>query len=204
MDFVSPGTAGRPLRRSPLGFSGRPCCSLHICVPVEGFGAFRSRSWVGWKFLSPPASLVAVFGRQSLAGISPNQFFQREISCSVLCWCCCLRPATGKWFFVQFSVFSPSWVVLGSSGFLLFVVWTFFLRLCCIASSLCHVCLCEGGREVTGGDGGLFPFKVAEASRRKRSFIRLSLQEFRWVTVQMVRFCFSKGEPLWLKTFRWG
>jgi len=57
--------------------------------------------------------------------------------------------------------------------------------------------------EVSGGDGGLFPFKVAEASRRKRSFIRLSFQEFRWVAIQMVRFYFSKGESLWLKTFRW-
>ena len=28
--------------------------------------------------------------------------------------------------------------------------------------------------EVTGGVGGLFPFKIAESSRRKRSFIRLS------------------------------
>ena len=24
------------------------------------------------------------------------------------------------------------------------------------------------------------------------------------MAIQMVRFCFSKGEPLWLKTFRWG
>ena len=58
--------------------------------------------------------------------------------------------------------------------------------------------------EVFGGDGGLFPFKVSEASRRKRSFIRLSSQEFRWLAVQMVRFCFSKGEPLWFKSLRWG
>jgi len=50
--------------------------------------------------------------------------------------------------------------------------------------------------EVTGGGGGLFPFKVAEATRRKMSFIRLSFQEFRRVAVQMFRFCFSKGEPL--------
>ena len=48
--------------------------------------------------------------------------------------------------------------------------------------------------EVSGGVGGLFPFKVAEASRRKRSFIRLSFQEFRWLAVQMVRLCFSRRE----------
>ena len=58
--------------------------------------------------------------------------------------------------------------------------------------------------EVSRGMGGPFPFKVAESSKRKRSFLQLSLQEFRWVAVQMVRFYFSKGEPLWLKTFRWG
>jgi len=58
--------------------------------------------------------------------------------------------------------------------------------------------------EVFGGDRGLFPFKVSEASRRKRFFIRLSFQKFRWLAVQMLKFCFSKGEPLWFKTFRWG
>ena len=58
--------------------------------------------------------------------------------------------------------------------------------------------------EVVGGGGGPFPFKIAESSRRKRSFVRLSFQEFRWLAVQMVRFCFSKGESLWVRTFRWG
>jgi len=58
--------------------------------------------------------------------------------------------------------------------------------------------------EVVGGGGGPFPFKIAESSRRKRFFIRLSFQEFCWLAVQMVRFCFSKGEPLWVRTFRWG
>jgi len=51
--------------------------------------------------------------------------------------------------------------------------------------------------EVVGGGGGPFPFKIAESSRR-------SFQEFWWLVVQMVRFCFSKGEPLWERTFRWG
>jgi len=58
--------------------------------------------------------------------------------------------------------------------------------------------------EVVGGGGGPFPFKIAESSRRKWSFIRLSFQELRWLAVQMVRFYFSKVEPLWLRTFRWG
>ena len=55
--------------------------------------------------------------------------------------------------------------------------------------------------DVVGGGGGPFPFKGDESSRRKRSFIRLSFREFRWWAV---RFCFSKGEPLWVRTFRWG
>ncbi|KAJ8424356.1 hypothetical protein Cgig2_023361 [Carnegiea gigantea] len=38
-----------------------PASGQRICVPVEGFGAFRSRSWVGRKFLSLSASSVAVF-----------------------------------------------------------------------------------------------------------------------------------------------
>ena len=58
--------------------------------------------------------------------------------------------------------------------------------------------------EVVGDGGGRFPFEIAKSSGRKRSFIRLSFQEFRWLAVQMVRFCFSKGELLWVRTFRWG
>ena len=44
--------------------------------------------------------------------------------------------------------------------------------------------------EVTWGVGGPFSFKVADSSRRKRLFIRLSFQEFGWMAVQMVCFCF--------------
>jgi len=36
--------------------------------------------------------------------------------------------------------------------------------------------------EVTRGVGGLFPFKVVESSRKKRSFIWLNFQEFRWLS----------------------
>jgi len=42
--------------------------------------------------------------------------------------------------------------------------------------------------ELVGVGGGAFPFKVAESSGRKRSFIWLSFQEFCWLLVQMVRF----------------
>ena len=112
-----------------------------------------------------------------------------------------------------FSAIPRIFSFLGSSHHC-WAVGVFFFSLCGLSSSgyaaLPHLSVMyasvrvEGKfLEVTGGDGGLFPFKVAEASRRKRSFIRLSFQEFRWLTVQRVRFCFS-GEPLWLKTFRWG
>ena len=105
---------------------------------------------------------------------------------------------------MQFSAFSPSWAVVG-----------FFFSFRGLSSSsyaalhrffVMYASVRVKGKllEVIGGDGCFFPFKVVDASRRKISFIRLSFQEFRWVAVQMVRFCFSKGEPLWLKTFRWG
>ena len=68
-----------------------------------------------------------------------------------------------------------------------------FLLLCGSVSSsyaalpvIDHMCLCKGGGEgpeSVWGVGGLFPFKVAEASRKKRSFIWLSFQEFRWLAV---------------------
>jgi len=43
---------------------------------------------------------------------------------------------------------------------------------------------------------------VVESSRRSRAFIRLNIQEYRWLAVEMVRFCSSKGEPLWVRTFK--
>jgi len=131
----SPGAAGRPFHWSSLGFSGFPCF-LQICAPVEGFGAFQSRRWVDRKFLSPPASSAAVL--RSLVTFLTGH-------CSILWWCCCLRLAMDKWFFVQFSTFSPSWAVLG-----------FFFSFCGLSFSyaVCHVCVCEGGREVLGSDWG--------------------------------------------------
>jgi len=100
--------------------------------------------------------------------------------------------------------------MLDSSGFLLFILWTFFLQLRQLRAlphlSAMYASVRVEGKslEVTGGDRGVFPFKVEEAGRRKMSFIRLNFQEFRWLAVQMVCFYFSKGEPLRLKTFRWG
>jgi len=32
--------------------------------------------------------------------------------------------------------------------------------------------------------------------------IKLQLDEFRWLAREMVHFCSSKGEPLWVRTFR--
>jgi len=54
--------------------------------------------------------------------------------------------------------------------------------------------------EVFGG-GGAFPFKVVESSRRSRSFIKSSIQEYRRLAIEMVHFWYSKGEPLWVRTF---
>jgi len=56
--------------------------------------------------------------------------------------------------------------------------------------------------EVLGGDEGAFPFRVMETSRRRRVFVKLTRQEYRWLAVEMVRFCSSKGEPLWVRTFK--
>jgi len=56
--------------------------------------------------------------------------------------------------------------------------------------------------ELIGGEGGAFPFRVMESSRKRRAFIKLSSQEYRWLAVEMVRFCSSKGEPIWVRTLK--
>ena len=56
--------------------------------------------------------------------------------------------------------------------------------------------------EVSGEKGVVFPFRVAEVSKRRVFVINLQLDEFRWLAREMVRFCSSKGEPLWVRTFR--
>jgi len=54
------------------------------------------------------------------------------------------------------------------------------------------------------GDGGAFPFKVSEVSRKTISAIRLGIDEFRWLARELVRFCYAKGDPLWVRAFRMG
>jgi len=56
--------------------------------------------------------------------------------------------------------------------------------------------------EVSGDKGAVFPFRVAEVSKRRVFVINLQLDEFRWLAREMVRFCSSKGEPLWVRTFK--
>jgi len=56
--------------------------------------------------------------------------------------------------------------------------------------------------EFCGGKGGAFPFRVVQSNRRSWSFIKLSFQEFRWLAIEMVRFCLSKGDLLWVKNFK--
>ena len=55
--------------------------------------------------------------------------------------------------------------------------------------------------EVVRG-GGVFPFRITEFSRRRRFFVSLTI-EFRWLAVELVHFCSSKGDPFWVRTFRW-
>jgi len=65
------------------------------------------------------------------------------------------------------------------------------------------VCV-EGKKfQFSGGGGGAFPFRLTKLSRRKRFFVSLCLEELRWLSVEWVRFCTSKGDPIWVKTFRW-
>jgi len=56
--------------------------------------------------------------------------------------------------------------------------------------------------EVSRG-GGVSPFRITEFSRRRRFFVTLSLEEFRWLAVVLVRFGSSKGDSFWVTTCRW-
>jgi len=49
---------------------------------------------------------------------------------------------------------------------------------------------------VVFGVGGALPFRFAEIRTRKRSSIRSSVQEFRWLVIEMVFFCSSRRELL--------
>jgi len=68
---------------------------------------------------------------------------------------------------------------------------------------MCASVRIEGKRfEVSGVKGATLPFRVAEVSKGRVFVINLQLDEFRWLAREMVRFCSSKGEPLWVRTFR--
>jgi len=56
--------------------------------------------------------------------------------------------------------------------------------------------------EFFGGEGRPFPFRVMESSSRRRSFIKPRSQEYRWLADELAHFCYSKGEPIWVRTFR--
>jgi len=71
----------------------------------------------------------------------------------------------------------------------------------------CHVvCFSESGRSVLGvfwgGQGRGFSFQVVESNISYRSFIKLRIQEHRWMAIEMVRLLSSKGEPLRMGTFK--
>ena len=52
------------------------------------------------------------------------------------------------------------------------------------------------------GNGGPFPFRLMGSCRRGRSFIKLNSEEFRWLAEELARFCYSKGEPICVGTFK--
>ena len=56
--------------------------------------------------------------------------------------------------------------------------------------------------EVSGVKGAALPFRVAEVSKGRVFVINLQLDEFRWLARELVRFCSSKGELFWVRTFR--
>ena len=43
---------------------------------------------------------------------------------------------------------------------------------------------------------------MSEVSKSRVFAINLQLDEFRWLAREMIRFCYSKEEPLWVRTFR--
>jgi len=106
----------------------------------------------------------------------------------------------------------PSYQKLaGKFLFSLFLDWELRSILSMVAFSMLVVFGCPGlmfgfvcveGKsfEFFGGGEGAFPFRVTKFNRRKRFSVTLSLEEFRPLTVEWVRFCSSKGDSLWMKT----
>ena len=103
----------------------------------------------------------------------------------------------------QISRSEYSWLFLPSffsdcSVFCFWFLWLFDSP----GSMFGSVCV-EGKKfQFSGGGGGAFPFRLTELSRRKRFFVSLCLEELHWLSVEWVRFCPSKDDPLWVKTFR--
>lgn len=56
--------------------------------------------------------------------------------------------------------------------------------------------------EFFGGEQGAFPFRVVESRRQSTSLIKLRVQGYRWLAIETVRFCSSKGEPSWVRTYK--
>ena len=69
-----------------------------------------------------------------------------------------------------------------------------FLQLWCFILLASCLSVCAEGKtfEFSGGDEGVFPFRVTEFSRRKNFFVMLSLEEVVSLAVEWVRFCSSK------------
>ena len=64
--------------------------------------------------------------------------------------------------------------------------------------------VCVEGKTLEVARGaGVLPFKTTEFSRRRRFFVSLTIEEFWWLAIELVRFCSSKGDPFWVRTFRW-
>jgi len=56
--------------------------------------------------------------------------------------------------------------------------------------------------EASGEKGVVFPFRASKVNKRRVFVIEFQLDEFRWLAREMPCFCSSKGEPLWVRTFR--
>ena len=146
---------------------GLPSCFCHC---------WYSWCWLFWS----PATFPA-------AGVSPELVFCHRKGCFSLWWSwvllcrvsgffCCLLLSHRQWLFWGFAVAAVFWFLSPWSLVGLLLLSAGFLLLFSIMYASLRV---EGKFREVGGGGGPFPLKIAESSRRKRSFIRLSFQELR-------------------------
>ena len=93
---------------------------------------------------------------------------------------------------------------LGGDLVFFFVVVSLCYAMVSGSSCLMFGSVCVEGKtfELSGVGGGVFPFRVTEFNRRKMFYVSLSSEELHWLLVEWVRFCPSKDDPLWVKTFR--